>query len=230
MKTKVLGILFLACGIGYFGAAVDLWDFSIFFSGWWTLFLIIPGILSMLDEGIHFGNTFIVLLGVYFLGSANDWINFELSWPIIASLICIGIGLQLLLGKVFIKKTTHDGSVEEHDIKTSVFLANRRQNYLGPVQHVKAEAVFGSQLLDLSHCDLQSCEGIHLEAVFGTIDIVVSEDVHYALTSENVFGNTRIDNNQGGSIEVRVTTSAVFGNINLRKVNPYVREGQYREK
>ncbi len=34
----LFGALLLVIGIGYLGAALQLWDFTIFVPGWWTAF------------------------------------------------------------------------------------------------------------------------------------------------------------------------------------------------
>lgn len=99
IRRAALGILFLAVGFGYLGKALGFWDFTIFFPGWWTMFLIIPSIYSMLGYGIHIGNSFVALLGTYFLLSANDIISISLTWPIVLAIVCICIGLKLIFGK-----------------------------------------------------------------------------------------------------------------------------------
>ena len=91
MKSRIIGLLFLAVGIGYLGGAMDWWDFSIFFPGWWTLFLIIPAVFSFFEDGFHFGNGCVFILGVYLLCSANDWISIRLTWGML-----VAIGLILL--------------------------------------------------------------------------------------------------------------------------------------
>ena len=43
-KTRgiTIGLLFILVGLLYAGSALDLFEFSIFFPGWWTLFIIVP--------------------------------------------------------------------------------------------------------------------------------------------------------------------------------------------
>ena len=38
----LFGLAFLVAGLGFGGQALGLWNFNLFFSGWWTLFLIVP--------------------------------------------------------------------------------------------------------------------------------------------------------------------------------------------
>ena len=65
----VVGLLLLADRLGWI-------DFTLFFNGWWTLFLIIPGVYSIAKNGVQVGNTLLVVIGGIFLLQA--W-NLDLS-------------------------------------------------------------------------------------------------------------------------------------------------------
>lgn len=99
----ITGSLLLCIGIGYLGAALHAWDFTIFVPGWWTAFLILPAICSMLHYGLKISNLFFLLLGVYLLAYTNNWINFRISWMLIGALCCIYWGCRIL----FRKKVTY---------------------------------------------------------------------------------------------------------------------------
>lgn len=92
----VTGLLFLAIGIGYLGTQLDWWDFTIFFPGWWSLFLILPAAYSIFTCGMHFGNLFIAIMGIYFLVEANYELPMQLTFPLIMAVCCICIGIRLL--------------------------------------------------------------------------------------------------------------------------------------
>ena len=95
----LFGALLLVIGIGYLGAALQLWDFTIFVPGWWTAFLILPAISSMLHYGLKISNLFFLLFGAYLLAYANEWITFRISWMLIGAVCCIYLGCRILFGK-----------------------------------------------------------------------------------------------------------------------------------
>lgn len=95
-KNVIMGFVLIGIGIGYLGTEMELWEFTLFFSGWWTMFLIIPSLLGMLEYGISFPNVCSLLFGGYFLAQANQWIDFTMTFPIFMAVICIGIGVRLL--------------------------------------------------------------------------------------------------------------------------------------
>ena len=92
--------------------------------------------------------------------------------------------------------------------------------------------MFKPQMIDLVDADLTECGYVKLEAVFGSIDLLVSDRIHYRVKSENVFGNTRVEHHPEGSQDLAVDVSCVFGTINLRKVHVEddILNGKYREK
>lgn len=98
LKTRriIIGIIFLAIGIGYLGEQLNWWQFTIFFPGWWTLLLIIPALLSILEYGINFTALCMIAFGSYFLAERNGWIDYQLTFPIIMAVVCICIGIRLL--------------------------------------------------------------------------------------------------------------------------------------
>lgn len=95
----MLGCLLLAIGIGYLGDQLLLWDFTIFFPGWWSFFLILPSISCIVKNNLHLSSCFFLLLGLYLLADANGWIGFHLSWTIIIAMTCILSGLRILFRK-----------------------------------------------------------------------------------------------------------------------------------
>ena len=197
MKSRIIGLLFLAVGIGYLGGAMDWWDFSIFFPGWWTLFLIIPAVFSFFEDGFNFGNGCVFILGVYLLCSANDWISIRLTWGMLVAIGLILLGCRMIIGDSFLRFKHSDSVLQEEDgrrdLRSATYFGNKRLNAHGIVYSLKAESVFGTQMIDLVDADLTECGYVKLEAVFGSIDLLVSDRIHYRVKSENVFGNTRVE-------------------------------------
>ena len=56
ISNIIWGLLLIIVGIGYAGDTLGFWNFTIFFAGWWTLFIIIPCIVSLIQRGVNGGN------------------------------------------------------------------------------------------------------------------------------------------------------------------------------
>lgn len=63
-KNLLAGIVLIAIGALVLADRMGWLVFDPFFAGWWTLFLIIPGIVSMTKQGVRVGNTLLVAVGV----------------------------------------------------------------------------------------------------------------------------------------------------------------------
>ncbi|MEG0273770.1 LiaF transmembrane domain-containing protein [Amedibacillus sp. YH-ame10] len=98
-KQILIGLIFIGIGVGYLGDQMKWWEFTIFFPGWWTMFLIIPAIIGIIDYGFYIANMGMLLFGCYFLANANGWIDYKLSFPIFVAIGCICIGIRLLFRK-----------------------------------------------------------------------------------------------------------------------------------
>ena len=60
----ITGLLLLIIGVGFIGEATHLWNFNLFFPGWWTLFIIIPAFSATVGQGFHTGNVAWLIFGV----------------------------------------------------------------------------------------------------------------------------------------------------------------------
>lgn len=96
MKYILYGLCFLIVGIGYLGDAGMLWNFTVFFPGWWTLFLIVPSIVNIVEKGFSFVNILFLCMGIYLFLDANHLIHFNLNIQFIAAVSCTAFGGWLL--------------------------------------------------------------------------------------------------------------------------------------
>ncbi len=99
ISPLLFGIVFILAGLGYVGSAFFNWDFTIFFDGWWTLFIIIPSFISILSNGPRAFNVGAFLVGVLFLLSEMDppIISSDKMWEVVVSVVIIYIGLTLII-------------------------------------------------------------------------------------------------------------------------------------
>ena len=97
----VLGLLFLVIGVGYLAKVLGFIDeFTIFFDGWWTLFIIVPCFCGLFGKnGGKVGNLIGIAIGLFLLLMAQDVLSGEKLWALLAAAICVLIGVNLMLPK-----------------------------------------------------------------------------------------------------------------------------------
>ena len=98
-KNYLYGAILVILGIVLGLSELGFITFNIFFEGWWTLFLIIPGIVDLCTEKNKKASAELIGLGVLLLLIARNIITFELLLKLIIPVIIIGIGVNMLLDK-----------------------------------------------------------------------------------------------------------------------------------
>lgn len=89
----ILGIALVILGALFVLDRVGVLPFNPFFEGWWTMFLIVPGIYYMTRQGVQVGNALLLGLGVFFLLDAQGWNMTEYILP--GVLVLVGAALIL---------------------------------------------------------------------------------------------------------------------------------------
>ena len=72
LSNAVWGICFIVAGLGLCGDILGLWNFNLFFPGWWTLFIIIPCLVALIQQGPSTGNCIGLAIGVLLLLSRPE--------------------------------------------------------------------------------------------------------------------------------------------------------------
>lgn len=91
------GLLIL---IGFFlaGRALDLFEFTIFFDGWWSLFIIVPCFIGFFSSaGDKTANLIGLCIGVFLLLSAQDIIEWSMFGPLCLAAVLVLVGLKMIL-------------------------------------------------------------------------------------------------------------------------------------
>lgn len=96
----IWGISFLLIGINMFGNYTGLFSFDLFFNGWWTLFLIIPAVISLILDKYKTSNAFILTVGIILLLNCQGFIAENMFFKILLSCIVILIGVNFIFTNI----------------------------------------------------------------------------------------------------------------------------------
>ena len=166
-----LGLVLILAGVGYAGSVLGFWRFDLFFDGWWTLFLIVPCLFSILDKGFEAGNLLGLAVGVMLLLSAQGFISMRamirLSIPLI--LICIGLGLVIRPRyNRTLPQLTGQGSMEGAPDICALFSTENRRIVNAITGGASLTAVFGTLTIDLRDAQLTTDIMVQTSAFFGS--------------------------------------------------------------
>lgn len=91
-----VGILFILLGIALAGKALGLFNFNIFFNGWWTMFIIIPCALGLSDRGHRTSSMIGLGVGILLLLSSQGVLAWYMFGRILVAFLFIVIGCSIM--------------------------------------------------------------------------------------------------------------------------------------
>jgi predicted membrane protein len=191
ITRSLFGIILICAAIVVFGNSLGWWRVEDF-NGWWTLFIIIPGVAGLISYGFNVSYTCMVIIGVWLLARAQNWIPSPLADNMVWVIILMLIGLKLIFGSFRGNKLPNNAPVIFDGVKG----ANDSSNT------VNYSAVFGS--VEVSNNSMTLCGG-SISAIFGgvTLDLRGAVPVDGAVIEANaIFGGAKIFAPQNCRIQI----------------------------
>lgn len=230
-SALIWGLVFVAVGIIFGGNALNIWDIDVFFPGWWTLFLIIPGLVSMVRYGFNWGSGILVILGLILLFDALDIISSDIMWKLVFPLILVIIGISILISffrsgtkkniedEEYTKSKSYKYDSTQYPRYTAILGGGDYKNNTEDLKGVVAEAILGGLEIDLRDAKITEDIVLELTAVLGGIDVYIPNDVRVEIISGvPVLGGFehKINRNALSGPKVRIKYTAVLGGIEIK--------------
>lgn len=225
-STAILwGIIFIVLGLVFGLNALGITDIDIFFDGWWTLFIIIPCAIGLVNEKEKTGNLIGVIVGVVLLLACQDVLRFDIIRKLILPVILVAIGLSVIFKNVLGSKTRKEMKIIIDKNKTgkeeycSTF-SSQNLNFDGQsFSGTGVSAVFGGIKVDLTGAVITEDVVINASAVFGGVDIIVPLEYNVKVESNSIFGGVstkRSTKPVDGAPTVYVNATCVFGGVDIK--------------
>lgn len=224
MKDKgnlLWGLILIVIGVIIGFNSLGITNISLFFDGWWTLFIIVPSLIDILKEPTKTGNYLWFIVGIVLLLCAREILSFEIVGKLLLPTILVGIGLSLLLKdrigakvKEKIKALNQDGLEEYFATFSGQEINPKGEEFKG----ASLNAIFGGIDLNLTEVQIQKDILINVTSVFGGVDIKVPSNVNVKIQSTSLFGG--IDNNVKKYTEnlptIYVKAFCLFGGADIK--------------
>ena len=210
----VLGILFLVIGVGYLADVFGIIDnFTIFFDGWWTMFIIVPCFCSLFrKKGDKLDCLIGIAIGLFLLLMAQDVISGEKVLGLLIASVCVLIGVKLMFPR---KK--NENSVNYREAEPDRFDRGQSENRTTTVEHfTDAEVVEDAEYKEINDA-AETTEESHQENSqsyenVGEMDKIVCSAVFSGR-------DIRVDNSSFNGADL----SALFGGIDLNLKNAVIK-------
>ena len=225
-KPIIWGIAIIALGVIFGGNAIGLFNFNVFFDGWWTLFIIVPSVISLIFEKEKLSSLGFLAAGIILLLAAQDVFSYDVAWKAILAVALIIVGLTIIVksifhssnGKEVEEKIKHLESDKAMDSQMAIFSGSDRVYNNEAFTGSNLVAVFGGVDLDLRNASFNKDTVIKAFCLFGGIDIKVPKDVQVQIRSGFIFGgisDDRKDKSSKGKYTIYVDAAGGFGGISI---------------
>ena len=218
------GIALILVGSIFALNAFGITDIEIFFDGWWTLFIIVPCGIGLINEQEKTGNLIGLGIGVFLLLCCQDVLDFDMLWKLAVPAIIVIIGLKLIFSAIFGEKANNmlveirqnGGNVKDG---CAVF-SGQDLNYAGEVFNgAELTAVFGGIKCDLRNAIIEKDCAINTTAVFGGIDIYAPDGVNVKINSTSIFGGVsdkKHNMSNPSAVTLYINATCMFGGVEVK--------------
>lgn len=225
-KTLIWGIILIAAGVLWALSTLDLVEVNIFFDGWWTLFIIVPSVISLFTGEDKADALIWLAIGTVLLLGAQGIIEYGMIFKLALPAVIVVIGLKLIVNSFTDRKTEAavkemENRPEDIDSAFAIF-AGQKVDCSGKVfRGAQIDAVFGSVDYDLRGAVIDPDSAIKASAIFGGINIFVPENVKVRVKSTGIFGGTsnkakRPDDGAENVITLYVSAFSMFGGVDIK--------------
>ncbi len=205
ITSLLFGICIILAGLCYLGSAVFGWEFSLFFKGWWTLFLIIPAVAGLFSNGPKTSTILLLLLGILLLLNAQGVLSGQYLWAVMVAGGAVAIGGSMIRSYFCQSKVGHISAESRFPYDNG--------NPAGYTENAQADGGAANQ--PFTEGDIRDCPDY--TAVFGEIDTRnLSRNLQGASVT-SVFGGIALDL-RGAEVhqDIVIEVTAVLGGVDIR--------------
>lgn len=217
------GLIFIVISLGFAGNAFDLWNFELFFDGWWTLFIIVPSVISLAQNGFSTSPLIGLSIGIILLLSAQGILPAGILWKLMIPVILFLIGINLIFkDSLFhskVKSRVNINYSSKGPDYSAIFSAQKIMCAHEPFNGASVNAIFGGVDLNLRDAIITEDVVMDCSAIFGGIDIFVPNNINVKVSSVPIFGG--VSNKTNRPLDPSVPTlfinaTCMFGGIDIK--------------
>lgn len=194
MKGILWGLVLILIGVAIALNALDI-EFSLFFDGWWTLFIIVPCSIELFTEKNKTASLIGLLVGIGLLLAARDIITYGAFIKLIVPVILILIGIYVIF-RTLVRKPAQENVTASTNFETqgktdseyTAIFSGEKINFDGRLFcGTTLTAVFGSIKCDLRGAVIEHDVILSTTAAFGSAEILLPPTVHINIDSSSAF-------------------------------------------
>ena len=220
VENILWGVIFIIIGLILGLNAVGITNIDIFFEGWWTLFIIVPSVVSIAKNYKDASAYIWLIIGIALLLAAQGIIDMSIIGKLILPAVLVAIGVGIIF-KDTVSSKVNSNIDELNKSKKEEFYATfsgQKLNFAGDdFNGVSLNAIFGGIDLDLKNANIVEDKIINATSVFGGINILVPENINIQVKSTSIFGgvNNKTKNKEEQPT-IYVKAFCLFGGVDIK--------------
>lgn len=216
LKKILLAITLIVLGIIVGLNSLEITSINIFFDGWWTLIIIIPSLIGVIDDK-DTGSLVMLLVGILLLLNARGIFVLNVLWKLIIPIILVFMGINVLRNDVFSKSAKKLENVNKKAVYTASF-STKNNVVKEDIEALSVEAIFGENTIDLRNIEIKEDIYIKALAMFGEVKIITPKGQSIKLNANKFFGS--VQNNNKNIVDenkkiININASAIFGEVDI---------------
>lgn len=204
ITSSISALLLIAAGIILAGNALNWWDFNLLFKGWWTLFIIVPSLLTILNQGFKAWPVTALLVGVALLLSAQGLFKMDIVWQLLTPLVLIFLGLKVLFWKNQTKDFSASVDAARSDASTAAASNNRFVALLSGIDETLTGDFSGA--MSVAIMGGSTLKAQQMRVLPGSV-----------ISTNSVMGGTELDLRDAKfEGDLRISANALMGGLEIR--------------
>ena len=208
LTRSITGLLIIAVGLSFLLTNLNVLPFSVAISDWWPMFVIVGGILILLnDRKNYLWALLVIALGVVFqlnqlnIIDVNPW---QLFWPA----VIIIVGVSIMTSHKVPRKNI---AASEREDVTAVLSGSETKVQSKDFKASRVTAVCGGVTLDLREATIRKEATIDLFSLWGGIEIYVPKNVIVKNNTSVILGG--VENNTAADTDRDAPVLHVVGDV-----------------
>lgn len=208
LTRSITGLLIVAVGLSFLLTNLNVLPFSVAIGDWWPMFVIVGGILILLnDRKNYLWALLVIALGVVFqlnqlnIIDVNPW---QLFWPA----VIIIVGVSIMTSHKVPRKNI---AASEREDVTAVLSGSETKVQSKDFKASRVKAVCGGVTLDLREATIKKEATIDLFSLWGGIEIYVPKNVIVKNNTSVILGG--VENNTAADTDRDAPVLHVVGDV-----------------
>lgn len=218
------GLVFIIVGLIIGCNAMGITDINIFFTGWWTLFIIVPSFIGIFKDDNKTWDIIWLVIGIVLFLCTRDILSFAIIGKLIFPFILVMIGLSFIFKDAFRTKVNEKiRKLNSERVGGEDFCATFsgiKSDFNGQeFKGANIDAIFGGVDIDLTQAVVTHDQIINASAIFGGIDIKIPSGVNIKIKSTPIFGgvSNKVKNDMNESLPtIYINAFCLFGGVDVK--------------